>query len=171
MENIVLVDESDNEVGIEEKLCAHQTGKLHRAVSVFIMNTEGQMLLQQRAITKYHSGGLWANTCCGHPRPLESPLEAANRRLWEEMGIKASLSKAFCYTYKAHLDQGLIEHEFDHIFTGICSKDLSFTPNPEEVENWQWISISNLQKAIDQTPEKFAVWFKLILPLVLKDHV
>jgi isopentenyl-diphosphate Delta-isomerase len=169
MEHVILVDSQDREIGTEEKLKAHKTGQLHRAVSVFLTDENGHMLLQQRAFSKYHSGGLWSNTCCGHPRPQESCLVAATRRLEEEMGIhQIPLFEAFCHTYRAELDQGLIEYEFDHIFIGTCKPTLSFTTNPEEVASWKWLSLVDLEQAIDQTPEQFTVWFRLILPIMLK---
>lgn len=164
MESVILVDAEDREVGVEEKLAAHLSGKLHRAVSVFLFNKKGEMLLQQRAFSKYHSGGLWSNTCCGHPRPGESPLAAAERRLWEEMGIRTSLNKLLDFTYRAELDKGLIEHEFDHVFQG--EFEGAFEPNPEEVAAWKWMSLQDLEKALHNESAHFTYWFKLILPKV-----
>jgi isopentenyl-diphosphate delta-isomerase len=166
MENVILVDEQDQEVGIEEKLAAHIQGKLHRAVSVFLFNSQKELLIQQRAFSKYHSGGLWSNTCCGHPRPEESAINAATRRLYEELGIKASLSKLFDFTYRADLDHGLIEHEFDHVFIGKFNGNIQL--NPDEVNAYAWISPEKLFKAIEERPQEFTVWFKLVLPKVLK---
>lgn len=164
MENVILVDAEDKEVGIEEKLAAHLSGKLHRAVSVFLFNKRGDMLLQQRAFSKYHSGGLWSNTCCGHPRPGESPLAAAERRLWEEMGIRTQLNKLFDFTYRAELDKGLIEHEFDHVFQG--EFEGAFKVNPLEVAAWRWMSMHELEQALGKESDRFTYWFKLILPKV-----
>jgi isopentenyl-diphosphate delta-isomerase len=165
MEKVILVDAQDREVGVEEKLKAHLSGKLHRAVSVFIFNKQGETLLQQRAFSKYHSGGLWSNTCCGHPRPGETPLKAAERRLQEEMGISASLNKIFDFTYRAELDKGLIEHEFDHVFYG--EFEGVFEANPQEVAAWKWMSMQDLEKAIQSESAHFTYWFKLIFPRIL----
>lgn len=118
MEYVVLVDEQDKETGTMEKLQAHLNGRLHRAVSVFLFNSKGELLLQQRASGKYHSANLWTNTCCSHPRPGESAYDAANRRLYEEMGLACELSEVFSFIYKAHLGNNLTEHEFDHVFVG-----------------------------------------------------
>lgn len=160
-EFVVLVDEIDREIGTKEKLAAHVAGDRHRAVSVFLLNDKGEMMLQQRALSKYHSGGLWTNTCCGHPRPGESPFEAANRRLFEEMGIRCNLKKKFDFTYKALLDKNLFEHEFDHVFAG----EFNGSPqlNPMEAMNWKWIDLETLQKEIETNPEKYTIWFKIIL--------
>ena len=117
-ESVILVDEKDNQVGLMPKLEAHQKGLLHRAFSVFIFNSDYELLLQKRAFSKYHSGGLWTNTCCSHPRDGEDTIDAANRRLYEEMGIETSLRKVFDFIYKAELDNNLTENEFDHVFYG-----------------------------------------------------
>src|SRR3954468_18060458 len=130
-DDVILVDEYDNEIGTMPKMEAHLKGKLHRAFSVFIFNAEGDLLLQQRALDKYHSGGKWTNTCCSHPRPGEDTLTAANRRLREEMGMNAELSHAFSFTYQADLLDGLTENEFDHVYFGIS--DDAPVMNPEEV--------------------------------------
>jgi isopentenyl-diphosphate delta-isomerase len=160
-EHVILVDENDNEIGVEEKLSAHLSGKMHRAVSVFIFNKKDELLLQQRAFSKYHCGGMWSNTCCGHPRPGESPLEAAERRLLEEMGIRCQLKKIFNFTYKADVGKGLTEHEFDHVFMG--EYDGPITPNPEEANDWKWAGMETLQKDLETHPQAYTVWFKLIL--------
>lgn len=165
LENVILVDENDKEIGTGEKLLTHLRGRLHRAVSVFLFNAEGQFLLQQRAFSKYHSGGLWSNTCCGHPRPGETPLAAAERRLLEEMGIKCALEKNFDFIYKAELNDGLIEHEFDHVFFGRF--DGAAKPDPEEACNWQWIDRESLERNVKEHPERYTVWFKIILERVL----
>lgn len=160
-ERVVLVDPQDNPIGTQEKLKAHRDGQLHRAVSVFIFNQQKQLLLQQRAQTKYHSGGLWSNTCCGHPRKEESPLLAAKRRLWEEMGIQAEIKKSFESTYHIPLGNGLIEYEFDHVFIGFFEG--SPAPVPEEVSSWKWIDWENLKNEILNDPEKYTIWFKILL--------
>ncbi len=160
-EMIVLVDENDVEVGIKEKLATHLEGKMHRAVSVFLLNSERQMLLQQRALSKYHSGGLWTNTCCGHPRPGESPIMAAKRRLFEEMGISCALEKKFNFTYRAELDKNLIEHEFDHVFVGFFENDP--IPNPAEASDWKWMGLEEVQENIKKNPELYTAWFKIII--------
>ena len=161
MEQVILVDEKDNEIGIMEKQQAHLEGRLHRAVSVFVFNSKAQLLLQQRHHTKYHSGSLWTNTCCSHPHPNEIPLHAANRRLFEEMGIKCSLTEAYSFVYKAHLDHGMTEHEFDHVFIGIS--DDTPVPNPEEVAGWKYIDTDALALEIKTTPEIFTEWFKICI--------
>ena len=146
-EEIILVDEKDNEVGIGEKLKVHREGKLHRAFSIFIFNPKGEMLLQKRAKTKYHSLGLWTNTCCSHPRPNELLVEAIYRRLKEEMGINCDLKKIFSFVYKADLGE-MTEYEFDHVFIG------KFDENPylnkEEAEDWKWISPGELKKDVKE---------------------
>jgi isopentenyl-diphosphate delta-isomerase len=159
-ERVILVDECDIPVGDMEKMEAHEKGLLHRAISVFIINSKGQILLQQRAAHKYHSGGLWTNTCCTHPRLGESCFEAANRRLDEEMGMMADLHEAFFFIYKAELDHGLIEHEFDHVFIGFS--DEVPVPNPEEVSAFKWMTVAEIQNSIQETPKLWTEWFKVI---------
>ena len=160
-EFVVLVDEADRELGAKEKLAAHLAGDLHRAVSVFLFNSKGELMLQQRALSKYHSGGLWTNTCCGHPRPKETPAEAAARRLEEEMGIRCNLKKKFDFVYQAVLSKDLSEHEFDHVFFG----DYNGSPelNPQEAMNWKWMSLDDLRNEIRLNPENYTAWFKIIL--------
>jgi len=159
MEQVILVDEQDNETGVMEKQQAHIEGRLHRAVSVFIFNSKGDMLLQQRAHNKYHSADLWTNTCCSHPRPGETVDEAALRRLYEEMGITCELKKIFSFIYKAQLDNGLAEHEFDHVFIG--NTDALPIPDSMEVASWKYISIANLKSDINTHPENYTEWFKI----------
>lgn len=166
MKKIILVDEKDNEVGVDEKIKVHQEGKLHRAFSVFIFNSKGELLLQQRAKTKYHSPGLWTNSCCSHPGPNKNILSEAKKRLKEEMGISCQLRKIFTFIYRADLGE-MIEHEFDHVFIGQFSGKPK--PNPEEVEDWKWIKPVELKKDIKKNPEKYTFWFKLILNKVLKE--
>lgn len=160
-EKVVLVDDFDNEIGTMEKLLAHEKGALHRAVSVFIFNDLGQMLLQQRAVSKYHSGGLWTNTCCSHPRLGELPLEAAHRRLFEEMGMSCHLEKVLDFTYKVVLDKNLTEHEFDHVFFGRSNQHPCL--NPAEAIDWKWIDVDVLEKDVAKNPQKYTAWFKIIL--------
>jgi len=142
-ENVILVDEKDNQVGLMPKLEAHQKGLLHRAFSVFIFNSDYELLLQKRASSKYHSGGLWTNTCCSHPRDGEDILDAANRRLHEEMGIKTNLRKVFDFIYKADLDNNLTENEFDHVFYGVYNDDPVL--NREEADDFMWIDMETLK--------------------------
>ncbi|MDE1868701.1 MAG: isopentenyl-diphosphate Delta-isomerase [Candidatus Micrarchaeota archaeon] len=155
--NVVLVDENDNEIGLEEKLKAHQNGaKLHRAVSVLLFNSKGQLLMQRRALSKYHSQGKWANTCCSHPFPGEDNLAAAQRRLKEEMGVECRLKEAFHYTYKAEVGNGLTEHEYDHIFFG--EFDGMPKPNKDEVMDWKWMSLKDLRADMSRNPQNYAPW-------------
>jgi isopentenyl-diphosphate delta-isomerase len=161
MEQVVLVDEQDNETGVMEKLQAHVDGHLHRAISVFVFNSAGQLLLQRRAAGKYHSANLWTNTCCSHPRPGETVYDAANRRLYEEMGLKCALQETFCFVYKAKLDHNLTEHEYDHVFTGIS--DALPKPDDEEVAAWKYISIDDIETDIALHSEKYTEWFKICM--------
>ena len=167
-EKVIIVDTNDTLIGEMEKLEAHRKAKLHRAVSVFIFNSKGQLLLQKRALNKYHSPGLWTNTACTHPRPDESIEYAALRRLNEEMGIKhENLIKIFDFIYKEQLDNDLTEHEFDHIFVGI-SDDLP-NPEPTEVSDFEYIDTSLLLRQIKSNPEKYTVWFKKIIERVISE--
>lgn len=159
---IVLVDENDLEVGVMEKMEAHRKGLLHRAFSVFIFNDKNEMLLQKRAASKYHSGGLWTNTCCSHPRPEEKLIVAANRRLKEEMGLTCDLKQSFSFIYKCELDNDLMEHELDHVLIGFCNE--TPTLNLEEVEDYRYISSEELKKEIADSPHMFTEWFKIALP-------
>ena len=158
-EKVILVDENDNQVGLMPKLEAHQKGLLHRAFSVFIFNSKYQLLLQKRAISKYHSGGLWTNTCCSHPREAEDILDAANRRLLEEMGIKTNLRKVFDFIYKAELDNELTENEFDHVFYGVF--DENPTLNKEEAEDYKWVDMETISNDIIRNSDNYTVWFKI----------
>ncbi|MEC7186546.1 MAG: isopentenyl-diphosphate Delta-isomerase [Bacteroidota bacterium] len=159
MENVILVDEKDNQVGLMPKLEAHQKGLLHRAFSVFIFNSDYKLLLQKRASSKYHSGGLWTNTCCSHPRDGEDIIDAANRRLNEEMGIKTSLRKVFDFIYTAELDNNLIENEFDHVLYGVY--DIDPILNKEEAEDFKWIDMETLKNDIENNTDQYTVWFKI----------
>lgn len=164
-DHVVLVDEHDRAVGTMGKLEAHRSAVLHRAFSVFVFNSNGHLLLQRRAIGKYHSGGLWSNTCCGHPRPGEHVADAASRRLGEEMGFTCALRPQFDFTYKADVGGGLIEHEFDHVFFG--SSDTLPTPDPEEAEEWRYVDPAFLLNEIRATPEHFTVWLRACFPQVM----
>ena len=159
MTEVILVDEKDNEVGKEEKLKAHQEAKLHRAFSILVFNEKKETLLQKRAKTKYHSPGLWTNTCCSHPRPGKDLLEEAKRRLKEEMGFECELKESFSFVYKADLGD-LTEYEFDHVLFG----DFSGAPsiNKEEADDWKWINLKDLGKDLKQSPENYTPWFKII---------
>lgn len=166
MENVVLVDEFDVELGIMEKMEAHRKGVLHRAFSIFIFNSNNELMLQQRALEKYHSGGLWTNTCCSHPRKGELLIDAAHRRLVEEMGFDCDLHKAFDFIYKATSDNGLIEHEYDHVFMGVF--DGSPTIVPDEVMRYKYISIPALVVDVAINPESYTEWFKICLAEVVQ---
>ncbi|HCL04943.1 MAG TPA: isopentenyl-diphosphate delta-isomerase [Chitinophagaceae bacterium] len=164
MEQVILVNEQDEVLGVMEKMEAHEKALLHRAFSVFVFNEKHELLLQKRAITKYHSGGLWTNTCCSHPRPGE-PIElAAARRLKEEMGFTTDLSKAFSFTYSAAFSNGLTEHEFDHVFTGRYHGDIHI--NREEVETYAFRSLQEIASLLEQEPESFTAWFHIAFPKV-----
>ncbi len=159
-ENVVLVDEQDNELGLMEKLEAHREGRLHRAFSVFVLNSNGDLLMQQRAFHKYHSGGLWTNTCCSHPRYREKTEDAAHRRLQEEMGFDCHLDKMFHFIYRAEFDNDMVEHEFDHLYVGYSDTDPVI--NPEEVAAWKWMSLAEVERDLDANPHLYTEWFKII---------
>jgi isopentenyl-diphosphate delta-isomerase len=156
-EMVILVNEQDEPIGLMEKMEAHEKGLLHRAFSVLIFNSKGEMLLQQRALSKYHSPGLWTNACCSHPRNGETILEAANRRLLEEMGMQAELGVLTHFIYKAEFDNGLTEHELDYVVKGIT--DNNPITNPDEVNDFRWITPVNLTEWVRNTPSDFTVWF------------
>lgn len=165
-EQIILVNEQDEPVGQEEKLRAHELGLLHRAFSIFIFNSKGELMLQQRALHKYHCGGLWTNTCCSHPRVGEDTAAAAHRRLQEEMGFDCDLREVFSFVYKVPFTNGLTEHEFDHVFVGTYDPDPVL--NPEEAASWKWISPKDLQAAIEADPDSYTYWLKVALPDLLR---
>ncbi len=165
-EEVILVDEQDVANGTMEKMEAHRKGVLHRAFSVFIFNPKGEMLLQQRALGKYHSPGLWTNTCCSHPRPGETVESAAVRRLKEEMGIDAPLEKKFDFIYRAEFDNGLTEFEFDHVYTGTYSGSLN--PDKQEVNDYCFRSMEDIADDLNQRPEKYSSWFRIAFPQLLK---
>src|SRR3972149_7794706 len=160
VEKVILVNENDRKIGEEEKLLAHTMGKLHRAFSVFIFNSKKELLLQKRAITKYHSGGLWTNTCCGHPRPKEKTKNAAERRLKEETGIKCSLKKIFSFKYKTKFKNSLIENEFDHVYIGFSNKKPK--QNHNEFSDLRWLSLKQIKKEIELKPNLYTFWFRKI---------
>lgn len=161
MDYVILVDKQDNEIGKEEKMKAHEDAKLHRAFSIFVFNKKGELMLHQRALSKYHCGGLWTNTCCSHPRPGEKTEDAAHRRLVEEMGFDCPLKEIFKFHYKAEFSNNLTEHEIDHVFIGNYDKDPQI--NPEEVESFKWIGIKELQKDIKENPDKYTPWFRIAM--------
>ena len=168
---VILVDGNDNAIGIMEKIEAHHQALLHRAVSVFIFNSKGDWILQRRALSKYHSSGLWSNSCCSHPNPGELSIDAAKRRLMEEMGIDCQINEIFSFTYKAVLENDLTEYELDHIFVGIS--DASPQINPAEVAEWKAVSFSDLQSDVIQNPDNYTVWFKKLYERVgdyMSDH-
>ena len=161
-EQVVLVDEHDTELGTMPKQEAHIKGVLHRAISVIIFNSKGEQLVQQRAFSKYHFGGIWSNTCCSHPRKNETYRQAAERRLLEELGIKTPLKEQFHFIYKVHDEKSqLTEHELDHVFTGTFDGEFQF--NQEEVADVRWMKTEDLLNEISNHPEKFSFWFKTIL--------
>ena len=160
-EEVVLVNDNDEVIGVEEKLATHLRGALHRAFSIFIFNSAGSLLLQRRTTSKYHSRGLWSNTCCGHPRLGESTEAASRRRLFEEMGFHCEIRKVFEFVYYAELEDGLFEHEYDHVLVG----QFDGIPNPsrDEVDDWKWVDLATLKSEMRQNPESFTYWFKVAL--------
>jgi isopentenyl-diphosphate delta-isomerase len=163
-EYVILVDEQDNDIGVMEKLLAHQEGLLHRAFSIFIFNEKGELLLQQRALSKYHSAGLWTNTCCSHPRPNETIKDAANRRLFEEMGLSCDLKIITNFIYKTPFENGLTEHELDYVLIGSTNQNPHI--NKDEVENYKWMPIEDIKKDIISHPDLYTSWFKIALEKV-----
>jgi isopentenyl-diphosphate Delta-isomerase len=164
MEEVILVNVQDEQVGSMEKLEAHRKGILHRAFSIFIFNERNEMLLQQRAITKYHSGGLWTNACCSHPHPGEDTEAAAIRRLQEELGFNTPLEKIFDFQYNAAFDNGLTEHEFDHVYIGKFNGKVK--PNPSEVQDYCFKKMDELSSTIQSHPHKYTAWFCIAFPKV-----
>jgi len=159
-DHVILVDENDSQRGIMEKIEAHKKGELHRAFSIIVFNSKGEMLLQRRAIEKYHSGGLWTNTCCSHPKLGENLQESALNRLNEEMGFSCKLEKKFHFIYKAELDHELSEHELDHVFIGYYNENPKI--NSHEVFEWKYMSINDIQENMKLHPENYTAWFKII---------
>jgi len=166
-EIVILVDERDRERGAAAKHAVHRTGELHRAFSVFVFDSTGRLLLQQRAGIKYHSGGRWTNTCCGHPRPGEDIVDAGERRLSEEMGFGAGLRHVGAFTYRAEVGGGLVEHEFDHVLVGAFDGEPA--PAPAEVDAWRWLSPQTALAECTAHPERFTPWFAQALRLALTD--
>ncbi|MEJ7766471.1 MAG: isopentenyl-diphosphate Delta-isomerase [Chitinophagaceae bacterium] len=175
MTEVVIVNEADEAIGIMEKMDAHRKALLHRAFSVFIFNRRGDMLLQQRAFSKYHSGGLWTNACCSHPLPGEDTGKGAVRRLKEEMGFETPLQKAFEFTYRSEMDNGLTEFEFDHVFVGEYNDEIK--PDKEEVKDYCFKSMEDIASSLAMSANKYTAWFLIAFPMVEKwmkgnvDHV
>lgn len=167
MEQVILVDKEDNPIGLMEKMEAHQKGLLHRAFSVFVFNDKNELLLQQRALHKYHSGGLWTNTCCSHPRHQESVLDAGKRRLREEMGFTCELDQVFSFIYEAELDNELTEHELDHVLIGKYNENPE--PNAAEVCDWKYVNLTELEADMLANPDNYTVWFQKVFDRV-KSH-
>ena len=165
IEYVVLVDTEDKEIGLAEKLSAHQQNLLHRAFSVFIFREkpERELLIQQRALSKYHSPGLWTNTCCSHPRAKENVVDAGQRRLKEELNIVTTLQDIGWFHYNAHFNNGLSENEIDHILIGTISSHLEIKPNPEEIHAYRWVTLQDLQREITENPSQFTPWLPLAL--------
>ena len=159
-ENVILVNEKDEQIGLMPKLEAHEKAFLHRAFSVFVLNSKNEIMLQQRAHQKYHSPLLWTNTCCSHQREGETNVQAGSRRLFEEMGFKTELKELFHFIYKAPFDNGLTEHELDHVMIGYYNEEPVI--NPEEVEDWKWMKIEDVKMDMELHPALYTVWFKII---------
>lgn len=161
IKQVILVDSMDQEIGVMEKIEAHQKGLLHRAFSVFVFNSKDELLLQKRALGKYHSEDLWTNTCCSHPAPGESILAAAVRRLEEEMNYTCELWNTFSFIYKVNLNRDMIEHELDHVVIGKSDEDPVL--NPEEASDYKWLSLLEIQEDMENNPDLYTSWFKIIL--------
>jgi len=159
-EQVILVDKTDKQIGLMPKLEAHQKAVLHRAFSVFIFNDKNELMLQQRAHDKYHSPGLWTNTCCSHQRNGESNIEAGKRRLYEEMGFVTDLKETISFIYKAPFDNGLTEHEFDHVMIGYYNDEPNI--NKDEVANWKWMALEDVKNDLNEHPEQYTIWFSII---------
>lgn len=169
MEQVILVDPQDNELGTRDKLQAHLRGELHRAFSVFVLDADGQLLLQRRAGNKYHTAGMWSNTCDGHPRPGETVLHAAERRLAEEMGVACLLVVRAAFPYRADLGEGLVEHEIDHLLIGRYDADPK--PDPDEVSEWKWMDLAAVAEDVDEHPERYVPWLGIALTYVPHDAI
>ncbi len=161
---VVLVNEKDEVIGTMEKMEAHRTGVLHRAFSVFLFNAKGEMLLQQRAPEKYHSGGLWTNACCSHPFPEENPVDAGKRRLQDELGFSTEIQPAFQFVYKAYFENGLTEYEYDHVLIGEYNGEIH--PNPLEVSDIKYLSLQEIESELLTRPKEYTAWFHLAFPKV-----
>jgi len=165
MEQLILVDENDLSIGAMEKMAVHENALLHRAFSVFVFNDAGELLMQKRALSKYHSAGLWTNTCCSHPRPGEETAFAATRRLQEELGFVTPIRKVFDFVYKASFENGLTEHEFDHVFVGNYTGVIK--PNPDEVAEIAYFSMEKINSLMESDGGMFTVWFHIAFPRIL----
>lgn len=163
-----MVNKNDEQIGTSEKMKAHLNGDLHRAVSVFIFNNSGEILLQKRAAGKYHGAGLWTNTCCTHPRPGETILECAHRRLKEEMGFDTELEEKFSFIYKAEVENGLIENEYDHVFFGVYEGEIA--PNSNEVEDCTFMALDKVFTDAENHPDRYSIWFRIIIKK-FRDHL
>ncbi|MFV8224679.1 isopentenyl-diphosphate Delta-isomerase [Christiangramia aquimixticola] len=159
-EKVILVNENDEQIGLMEKIEAHEKALLHRAFSVFVFNEKNELMIQQRAHSKYHSPGLWTNTCCSHQREGESNIEAGKRRLEEEMGFTTALKDTISFIYKAPFDNGLTEHEYDHILVGNFDGEPNL--NPDEVAAWKWMSLEDIHNDMRENPDIYTAWFKII---------
>ncbi len=165
---LILVDENDAVVGYGEKMKTHEEGALHRAFSLFVLNDDDQLLLQRRALEKYHSGGLWANTCCSHPYRGEDIGQTIHERLQEEMGFDCELQPLFTFIYRAELDNGMTEHEFDHVFIGRYNEPPA--PNPDEVCEWKWMPLDGLREEMERSPHTYAYWLRAAYPRFLEEY-
>ncbi|MFM7387904.1 MAG: isopentenyl-diphosphate Delta-isomerase [Bacteroidota bacterium] len=161
MQEVILVNKHDEEIGTMEKMEAHLQGMLHRAFSILIFNSQRKLLIHRRAFGKYHSEGLWTNTCCSHPFPGEDLVEAANRRLREEMGMKTSLAPLFSFIYRAELENDLVEHELDHVLIGFTDDEPRV--NPDEVSDYKWMAMHEIEEDIEKNPGNYTAWFKKII--------
>ena len=167
-DKVILVNRQDQPIGTMGKQSAHEQGVLHRAFSIFILNDRKELMIQKRSLNKYHSPGLWTNTCCSHQRIGEPTKRAAIRRLQEEMGFRCEVEKQFTFIYKADLGLGMKEHELDHVLVGYYNRDPII--NPDEVADWKWIDLNKLEKDIVEQPQKYTVWFKIVFDR-FKNHV
>lgn len=166
-EKVILVNKKDEPIGLMDKLEAHEKGILHRAVSVFIFNTNNQLLIQRRSLNKYHTPGIWSNTACSHPKKNESTISCAKRRLFEEMGIIAKIRPVFNFLYKAELSNTITEHELDHVFIGFSNKKPN--SNPQEVCDWKYIDETSLKILLNDSSDSFSAWFKICYARVFKE--
>lgn len=160
MERVILVDKDDHQIRTREKMKAHEVGELHRAFSVLVFNEQGEILLQRRALSKYHSGGLWTNACCSHPRPGEEVIAAARRRLKEELGFECELEERLSFVYRVKLGE-LVEHEFDHVLVGEYEGKINF--NKDEVMETKWMKLTGLKEDLTAQPQNYTEWFKMII--------